>query len=126
MLVGDCADLLGEVGGATHRARGTGIAWGYIEIVRTAKIALVVALCVAAGLVAGLWMASQTYACAAFCLYPEPRFAVWLSCLVGGIAVAIALVIAGANDRELFPQCARGLRKVSRFLFEDLSRRQVR
>ncbi len=79
---------------------------------------------ITAGIVAGLWMASMTNYCS-LCMFAPPRFAAWESCLVG---CAVSVVLFGAIialDREFVPGIVRGVRPVSRFLFEDLAGRQT-
>jgi hypothetical protein len=77
-----------------------------------------------AGIAVGLWMASMTYFCT-FCLFAPPRFAVWECCVVGlGVSV-IGLGTIVAFDREFLPASRGGIRRVSRFLFEDLAQRQT-
>ena len=98
---------------------------GYIAAVRTAKAALLVALCLATGVGMGLWNAWMTYPCTAFCLYPEPRFAIWQSCLVGVGAGASVLAIVCALGQDLVRRGAASLRVAWHFLFDDLSRRQI-
>lgn len=98
----------------------------YIGSVRTTWTALLAMVGVATGIASGFWMASATYPCPAFCLYAQPRFAIWQSCLVGGAAAATVLIVAGALDREFVRGRVQGIRNVSRFLFEEVSHRQVR
>jgi hypothetical protein len=81
---------------------------------------------VATGIASGFWTASVTHPCPAFCLYAQPRFANWQSCLVGGAAAAAVLIVAGALDREFVRGSVQCIRNVSRFLFEDISHRQAR
>lgn len=79
---------------------------------------------ITAGIVAGLLTASMTDYCG-LCMFAPPRFAAWESCLVG---CAVSVVLFGAIialDRGFVPSSVRGVRKVSRFLFEDLARRQT-
>jgi len=59
-------------------------------------------------------------------MFAAPKYAIWQSCLVGGVAAALAVVIASTVDGEFLEESVRGIRTVSRFLFEDLGRRQVR
>jgi len=92
---------------------------------RTAKSAASAMLGAATGVVTGFWTASMTYSCPAFCLYALPRFAVWQSCLVGGAAAVIVLLVAGMRDRELVRGIVQRIRYVSRYLFEDLNHPQV-
>jgi hypothetical protein len=79
---------------------------------------------ITAGIVAGLWMASLTYYCT-FCLFAPPRFAWWECCLVGFASSAVAIGAIIAIDRGFLPNSVRSVRKLSRFLFEDLTRRQT-
>ena len=88
----------------------------------TAKAALFVAAGAAAGILVGLWMASMTYYCE-FCLFGPPRFAIWQSCLIGFLPLAVVLSALIVVYREFFHAFLRGLRIVSRFLFEDLTPR---
>jgi hypothetical protein len=92
--------------------------------VRIAQTAMLWVAGVTAGIVAGLWMASMTYDCL-LCLYAPPRFAAWESCLVGCAVSAVLFAAIIALDREFVPSTVRGIRQVSRFLFEDLAARQT-
>ena len=92
---------------------------------RTARTAALAMLGVATGIATGFWTASMTLPCPAFCLYAQPRFVVWQSCLVGGAAAVIVLIVAGTRDREFVRGSVQGIRYVSRYLFEDLNHRQV-
>lgn len=79
---------------------------------------------IVAGIMAGLWMASMTYPCG-LCVFAPPRFATWESCLFG---CAVSVVLGGAIialDRQFVPSSLRGVRQVSRFLFEDLAGQQT-
>ena len=111
---------------AEHRRRRTlgGRSWDYIDFVRTARTVLLVALSAACGVLVGMWMASMTYPCL-LCAYAAPKYATWQSCLVGAVTAALTVVIASTLDGEFLEESARGIRTTSRFLFEDLSRRQV-
>lgn len=79
---------------------------------------------IAAGVVAGLWMASMTYSCG-LCVFAPPRFAVWTSCLAGCAASLVVFGAITALDRHFVPSSFRGVRQVSRFFFEDLARHQT-
>src|ERR1022692_482947 len=92
---------------------------------RTAKSAALTMLGAATGVVTGFWTASMTYPCPAFCLYAQPRLVAWQSCLVGGAAAVIVLLVAGTRDREFGRASVQGVRYVSRYLFEDLNHPQV-
>ena len=85
-----------------------------------------VTLCVATGVACGFWTASVTYPCRAFCSDAQPRFVMWQSCLVGGAAAAIVLILAGTLDRDFARGGVQGMRSIMRYLSEDLSRRQIR
>jgi hypothetical protein len=59
------------------------------------------------------------------CTFAPPRFAAWESCLVG---CAVSVVLFGliiALDHEFVPNSLRGIRHVSRLLFEDLAAPQT-
>jgi hypothetical protein len=91
---------------------------------RSAQTAIQWAAVIAAGIVAGLWMASIRYPCG-LCTFTAPRFAAWESCLVG-CALSVGLWgVVFALDREFVPSSIRGARHVSRFLFEELAERQT-
>ena len=91
------------------RSAGTAIWWGAV---------------LAAGIAAGLWMASMTYFCT-FCLVAPPRFATWQCCMVGVATSGLAFGVTVALDRTFLPASLVGIRRVSRFLFEDLAERQT-
>jgi hypothetical protein len=86
---------------------------------------MLVALSAACGVLVGMWMASMTYPCLGLCMFAAPKYAIWQSCLVGAVTAALTLVIASTLDSEFLEEAVRGIRTTSRFLFEDLSRRQV-
>jgi len=92
---------------------------------RTAKTASLAMLGAATGVLTGFWTASMTYPCPAFCLHEQPRFVVWQSCLIGGAAAVMVLLVAGTRDRELVRGSVKGIRNVSRYLFEDLNHQHV-
>jgi hypothetical protein len=79
---------------------------------------------VSAGIATGLWMASMTYYCV-FCLFAPPRFATWQCSLVGFVVSAGGFGLIIALDREFLPASFGGVHRVSRFLFEDLAKRQT-
>lgn len=79
---------------------------------------------IAAGIVAGLWMASMRYPCD-LCTFTPPRFAAWESCVVGCVLSVGLCGVIFAVDRAFVPSSIRGARHVSRFLFEELAERQT-
>jgi hypothetical protein len=98
--------------------------WRIFNSVTSAKTAIFWVAGVSAGIVAGLWMASMTYYCA-FCLFAPPRFATWQCCMVGLAVSVTGFGAIIALDREFLPTSFGGIRRVSRFLFEDLCQRQT-
>jgi hypothetical protein len=78
----------------------------------------------AAGIAAGLWMASMTRDCP-MCLVALPRFATWQCCMVGVAVSGLAFGVTVALDRAFLAASPVGIRRVSRFLFEDLAERQT-
>ena len=91
---------------------------------RVLKTGLLWGVVLGAGAAAGLWMASLSYFCT-FCLVAPPRFATWQCCIAGFTVSAVALCIVVAFFRAFLPTCFEGIRRVSRFLFEDLAQRQT-
>jgi hypothetical protein len=67
----------------------------------------------------------MTYPCLGLCMFAAPKYAIWQSCLVGAVTTALTVVIASTLDGEFVEESARGVRSISRFLFEDLSRGQA-
>ena len=89
---------------------------------KTAKSVMLCVAGVTSGIAVGVWMASMTYYCE-FCLFAPARFATWQSCLGGSVASALVFGAIIALDREFLSTSFRALSMVSRFLFEDLTRR---
>src|ERR1700733_3764101 len=77
------------------------------HFVRSAQLAVLWVAGIAAGVVAGLWMASVTYSCG-LCMFAPPRFAAWESCLVGCGVSAVLFGAIIALDREFVPRTVRG------------------
>lgn len=92
--------------------------------VRSAKTAILWVAVLGAGIAAGLWLASLTYDCV-FCLFAPPRFATWQCCMAGVAVSALTFGVTVALDRAFLPASLVGIRRVSRFLFEDLAQRQT-
>jgi len=77
-----------------------------------------------AGVAAGLWMASMTKDCL-LCLVAMPRFATWQCCTAGVAVSGLTFGVIVALDRAFLPASLVVIRRVSRFLFEDLAQRQT-
>lgn len=77
-----------------------------------------------AGIATGLWMASITSYCA-LCVAAPPRFATWQCCIAGLAVSAVGFGVTTALSRAFLPASVGGIRRASRFLFEDLARRQT-
>ena len=92
--------------------------------VRSAKTAILWLAVVSAGIAAGLWMASMTYDCL-MCLVALPRYATWQCCVAGAAVSGLAFGVTVALDRAFLRASLVGVRRVSRFLFEDLAQRQT-
>lgn len=76
------------------------------------------------GIAVGLWTASMTDDCPFSCVIGPPRFAT-VECVVMGLLAATAVpVVALAVSRNFLPATAASYRTITRFLFEDLSRRR--
>src|SRR5579863_6038255 len=86
--------------------------------VRSAKTAILSLAVVGAGIAAGLWMASMTYDCL-MCLVALPRYATWQCCVAGVAVSGLAFGVTVALDRAFLRASLVGVRRVSRFLFED-------
>jgi hypothetical protein len=78
----------------------------------------------AAGIAVGLWMASMTRDCL-LCLVALPRFATWQCCVVGVAVSGLAFGVIVTLDRAFLATSLVGIRRVSRFLFEDLAQRRT-
>ena len=92
--------------------------------VRGAKTAILWLAVLGAGVAAGLWIASLTYDCL-MCLVALPRYATWQCCVAGVAVSGLAFGVTVALDRAFLRASLEGVRRVSRFLFEDLAQRQT-
>jgi hypothetical protein len=97
--------------------------WRIFGAVSSVKTAMSWAAVVSAGIAAGLWMASMTYSCE-LCVFAPSRFAAWQCCVVGFVVSAMAFWAIRVIEREFLPTSLDGIRRVRRFLFEDLAQRQ--
>lgn len=85
---------------------------------------------IALGIAVGLWTASMELTCPAFCMFGPPRFAA-IECVLMGALIAISVLVAAlavnrdfpAASAQSFRMITRCYRTVTRFLFEDLTRR---
>jgi hypothetical protein len=109
---------------AHHGLKKPNVSSRIFHFVRIAQTAMQWVAVVTAGIVAGLWMASMTGYCG-LCLFAPPRFAAWESCLVGSAVSLVLFAAIIALDREFVASTVCGIRRVSRFLFEDLAARQT-
>lgn len=91
--------------------------------VRTAKTAILWIVALGAGIATGLWMASMSYY-SEFGLVAPPRFATWQCCIAGFAVSAVGFGIVVALNRAFVSTSFGGVRRVSRYLFEDLAQRQ--
>ena len=66
----------------------------------------------------------MTYYCE-FCMFAPQRFATWQCCVVGFVVSVMGFGAIIVLDRGFLPASFGAIRRISRFLFEDLAQRQT-